>query len=141
MVSVAACSRSAAAVVVNPPVPNTATRQACERLAQELPASLGKGLARRSTRPDSPLVAAWGSPPAVLRCGVPVEPAYKSGDQVFEVKSGAAKADWYAVKRGDRVVWSTPRATVHVELVVPVKYQGAGLLARLTPAVAKVSVF
>lgn len=123
------------------PRPAAGVRQICERVSHELPESLGHALTRRRTSPESPLVAAWGSPPAILRCGVPIETAYKTGDQVIEVASGAAKADWYAVKRGDHVVWSTPRATVHVELVVPRRYQGAGLLSRLTPAVSKLSVF
>lgn len=115
--------------------------RACERLTKGLPDSLGKGLSRRKTTPESALTAAWGSPPAVLRCGVPVEPGYQAGDQVIEVEAGAGKVGWYAVTRGNQVFWSTPRATVHVELIVPVKYQGAGLLARLTPAVSALGVF
>jgi hypothetical protein len=135
-----ACSHSDSAVAVVLPNPDPAVRRACEQLAQQLPDSLGKDLSRRRTKPVSPLVAAWGSPAAVLRCGVPIEPDYQTGDQVIEVEQGAAKVGWYAVKRGDHAVWSTPRATVHVELVVPTKYQGAGLLARLTPAVSTVGV-
>lgn len=76
----------------------------------------------------------------VLRCGVPIDPAYKTGDQVIEVEAEGKKASWYAVKRGDQVVWSTPLATVHVELIVPAEYQGSGLLARLTPAVSQLRV-
>jgi hypothetical protein len=123
------------------PTPGVSARRACEQLAQHLPDSLGKGLPRRKTTPDSPLVAAWGSPPVVLRCGVPIDPVYQAGDQVIEVEKDNGKVGWYLVKRDDRAVWSTPRATVHVELVVPTSYQGAGLLARLTPAVSALSVF
>jgi len=101
---------------------------------------LGEGLSRRKTSPESPLLAAWGSPPAVLRCGVSIDAAYKTGDQVFEVEAEGKRASWFFVKRGDHVVYSTPLATVHVELIAPPQYQGSGLLARLTPAVSSVRV-
>lgn len=109
-------------------------------IAKELPQSLGKGLSRRKTSPASPLLAAWGSPPAVFRCGVPIDATYKTGDQVIEIEAEGTKASWYAVKRGSQVVWSNPLATVHVELIVPAEYQGSGLLARLTPAVSRLRV-
>ena len=133
------CTKNAA-VPADLPTPGAAAARACEQLAKDLPESLGQGLSRRKTTPESPLLAAWGSPPAVLRCGVPVDAAYKTGDQVIEVGAEGKTVDWYAVKRGDQVVWSTPLATVHVELIVPSKYQGSGLLARLTPAVSSVRV-
>jgi hypothetical protein len=135
-----ACSRGSSAVAVAVPNPGPAARRACEQLAQHLPESLGEGLSRRKTKPESPLVAAWGSPAAILRCGVPIDPGFKAGNQVIEVERDNAKVGWYLVKRGDRAVWSTPLATVHVELVVPTRYQGAGLLSRLTPAVSQVRV-
>jgi hypothetical protein len=105
-----------------------------------LPKSLGEGLDRRATKPASPLVAAWGSPPVVFRCGVPVDPQYHAGDQLIEVGADGAKLSWFPAERGKRAVWSTPLATVHVELVVPLEYQGAGLLARLTPVVSTARV-
>lgn len=135
------CSRADdGAVNVEPPSPGTAATRACERLAKDLPASLGKGLSRRQTNPASPLVAAWGSPPAILRCGVPIDPAYQPGDQVIEIEREGAKVGWYFVERSGRTVWSTPLATVHVEILIPTKYQGADLLALLTKPVGATRV-
>ncbi|MDQ1709444.1 MAG: hypothetical protein QOG49_829, partial [Frankiaceae bacterium] len=54
--------------------------------------------------------------------------------------AGGESVSWFAAQRGNRAVWSTPLATVHVELLVPLKYQGAGLLARLTPVVSSARV-
>ncbi|MEO6713515.1 MAG: DUF3515 family protein [Mycobacteriales bacterium] len=136
-----ACSRGESAVKVAVPEPGNAVRRACEQLATQLPDSLGGELSRRRTDPASPLIAAWGSPAVVLRCGVPIDPAYTTGDQVIEVGASGATVRWYAAERDHRAVWSTPLATVHVELSVPGKYQGAELLARLTPSVSGARLF
>lgn len=125
---------------VDPPQPGAAVAQACTQLAGKLPDSLGKDLSRRATEPASPLVAAWGSPAVILRCGVPADPDYQTGDQLIEVSADSATARWFLAERGGRAVWSTPVATVHVELIVPARYQGADLLARLTPAVSSARV-
>ncbi|MEP7053945.1 MAG: DUF3515 family protein [Actinomycetota bacterium] len=136
LVTTLACSSRDTAVTAVPPAPDAAVLRACEQLAQRLPASIGKALSRRHTKPDSPLIAAWGSPPVILRCGVPIDPGFKPGEQTIEIQRDGAKVNWYAVKRGDRVVWSTPLATVHVEVAVPLKYQGADVIGHLTTAVS-----
>jgi len=141
LLALTGCTNRNGPVEIDPPNPGAAARRACEQLAPRLADSLGKGLSRRPTRPESPLVAAWGSPAAVLRCGVPIEPEFKTGDQVIEIERDGTRVGWFAVRRRNKAVWSTPLATVHVELTIPDEYQGAGLLARLTPAVSKVGVF
>jgi hypothetical protein len=124
-------------VTVSVPSVSPAVQRVCERLAADLPASIGDDLARRTTQPASPLVAAWGNPAVVLRCGVPVDPDFSAGDQVIEITRDGT-VGWWANRKGDTAIWSTPRATVHVEVRIPSKYQGADILTPLTPAVSRV---
>jgi hypothetical protein len=130
----------ARAVKVTVPPVAPSVQRACERLAADLPPTIGNGLFRRTTSPASPLVAAWGEPAVVLRCGAPPDPSFKQGDQLIEVTTGGGKVGWWANRDGKDVTWSTPRATVNVEVRVPGKYQGADVLQPLTAAVSKVSV-
>ncbi len=139
MIAPSACSRDSGTgpVSVSPPEVSAAVQRACEGLAAELPATVGDGLVRRTTKPESPLVAAWGDPAVVLRCGVPVDPDFSAGDQVIEITRDGT-VGWWANRNGDTAIWSTPHATVHVEVRIPGKYQGADILTPLTPAVSKV---
>lgn len=125
--------------VTLPQVPDAAHRS-CARLADRLPASLGEGLERRETEPRSPLVAAWGDPAVILRCGVQVDDDYRPGEQLIHANSGIV--GWWQHKTGDTVVWQTPNTAVHVELIVPTKYEGhGGMLARISPAVEAMGPF
>jgi hypothetical protein len=137
--SASSCTRDKGAGAVSVAVPSVAAavQRACERLAADLPATVGHGLARRTTKPASPLVAVWGKPAVVLRCGVPIDPEFSAGDQVIEITHDGT-VGWWANRKGSTAVWSTPRATVHVEVRIPDKYQGADILTPLTPAVSKV---
>jgi hypothetical protein len=124
-----ACARSAAPPVAVTEVP-TASAEACARFAARLPASLGKGLPRRKTAPEDPHVAAYGTPPVVVRCGAPPSAAYQRGDQLFTVNG----VGWFAEERPDAVVWSLPRAFVNVSVTIPRRWTG-DRLALLTDAV------
>jgi hypothetical protein len=72
-IGVLATGCGSGAVQVAPPHPDARTARLCGALARRLPGRLD-GQARRSVSPDSALTAAWGDPPIVLRCGVPVPP-------------------------------------------------------------------
>jgi hypothetical protein len=117
-----------------PPVPvtdvPTASADACARFAARLPADLGDGLRRRRTTPADPHIAAYGSPPVVIRCAAPRSTAYRPGDQLFTVNG----VGWFAEERPDAVVWSLPRAFVNVSVTVPRRWTG-DRLALLTDAV------
>jgi hypothetical protein len=108
----------------------TASAAACARFAARLPADLGDGLGRRRTTPADPHIAAYGSPPVVIRCGAPRSTVYRPGDQLFTVNG----VGWFAEERPDAVVWSLPRAFVNVSVTVPRRWTG-DRLALLTDAV------
>jgi len=130
-------ARPVAVTVPSPPPP---VERSCSRLAAQLPASLGEGLDRRPTEPQSPLVAAWGDPAVVLRCGVTVDEDYSPGDQLIHANSEIV--GWWQKKTGKTVLWQTPNTTVHVELRVPASYDGHGsFLARLSPLVEAMGPF
>jgi hypothetical protein len=96
------------------------------------------GLSRRSTSPESPYTAAWGTPAVTLRCGVPPKPS----------DSSAAAADvlgvsWRTREVGDIVQWDTDGRAIDVEVRVPLSYNsqenviadiGAEVAAVLPPA-------
>jgi len=137
-----ACSRDDATGPVSVALPSAPppVERSCSRLAAQLPASLGEGLDRRPTKPESPLVAAWGDPAVVLRCGVTVDEGYSPGDQLIHANSEIV--GWWQKKTGKTVLWQTPNTTVHVELRVPTSYDGhGGMLARLSPLVEAMGPF
>jgi hypothetical protein len=140
--AVVACSRGdgSGPVAVSVPSAPPPVERSCSRLAAQLPASLGDGLNRRGTTPESPLVAAWGDPAVVLRCGVAVDEDYSPGDQLIHANSEIV--GWWQKKSGETVIWQTPNTTVHVELRVPTSYDGHGsFLARLSPLVEAMGPF
>ena len=125
----AGCSGTPAAVSVV--VPSAAPAAGgCARLATALPAKLD-GRSRRSTKPASSLVTAWGSPAVVLRCGVPV-PVGDAGqhvtvDGVSWLTDGPAHG---------LVVWTTTDRTTGLELSVPDSIDDQeNLLGDLAPVV------
>jgi hypothetical protein len=103
---------------------------ACQRFADALPGDLGDGLPRRDTTPASQGVAAYGDPPVVVRCGAPATTAFEQGKPLYDVNG----VDWFAEEGPDAVTWSTPRAFVNVQVVMPRAWQG-DRLAYLTDAV------
>ncbi|SBW27741.1 hypothetical protein FDG2_5420 [Candidatus Protofrankia californiensis] len=123
------CAGSPGPVTVNgAPDPTGAQRSACLELGAALPSSLGSGLERREVRPASPFVTAWGSPPAVLSCGVPgVAPGYRP-DVTLSVVDDVG---WFTEEHGDTVRYSTPTRRPQVVLLLPASVQAFDVLATL----------
>jgi Protein of unknown function (DUF3515) len=129
--AVAGCGAKPSAVPVTvPTVPTSPGGAACAALAKALPETLD-GRARRTTRPVSDLVTAWGSPAVVLRCGVPAVRT-SAGDHVDVDGVGWLTAG--AVN--GTVVWTTTDRTTSLELSVPESVNDQeNLLGDLAPAV------
>ncbi|MBV9293335.1 MAG: DUF3515 domain-containing protein [Frankiales bacterium] len=117
---IAGCT--AGTVSVTPPRPPGIVREACAHLVDYLPTFLS-GHRSRVVQPRSPLVHAWGSPPIVLRCGVPKPKGFDpASPQVAQVNG----VQWFQVVGAKAVTWTAIRKTADVELVVPTSYQSQG---------------
>ena len=101
-----------------PPVPVTPPQghpsAGCARLHAALPDELADA-GRRPTTPRSRRTAAWGDPPAVLRCGVARPAALRRTSQLIEVNG----VDWLFVERPSAYVFTTAGRRSYVELRVP----------------------
>jgi hypothetical protein len=129
VLAVAGCGAKTSAVAVS--VPSSSGGGACAALAKALPEQLD-GRARRTTSPVTDLVAAWGSPAVVLRCGVPAVRT-SAGDHVDVDGVGWLTAG----PVNGRVVWTTTDRTTSVELSVPESVNNQeNLLGDLAPAVS-----
>ncbi|MHB8339614.1 MAG: DUF3515 family protein [Mycobacteriales bacterium] len=121
-------------VALGVPAPVAPVAVACRMLAAALPAELLPGVHRRVTTPPSPLTAAWGVPAVTLRCGVPV-PHYDPTAFVAVVDG----VDWLTASSGSTGLFYSFRLPLVVEVRVPGRYQGAEVLATLTPLIARVA--
>ena len=82
--------------------------------------------------PKSPLVHAWGSPPIVLRCGVPQPADYDPGSPQTASVNGVI---WFQDIGQTSVTWTAIRHTADVELIVPMSYEAqGGFLVELSKA-------
>jgi hypothetical protein len=107
---------------------------ACARLVNYLPAVLD-GEHSRVVEPRSPLVHAWGSPPIVMRCGVPQPPDFDPGSPQTATIDGVT---WFQQIRSRDVRWTAIREKADVELIVPTSYESqGGFLVELGGAVRK----
>jgi len=123
-------------VAVAPPSPGPTPAAACADLATHLPDRV-HALSRREVTPPSPLTAAWGDPPIVLRCGVPRPAALRADSTVLSVNG----VDWFAqnLTRGTR--FTTTGRVAYVQVDVPEDYTSpTDALADLTEAVRAVPV-
>jgi Protein of unknown function (DUF3515) len=120
--------------VTNVPAPNAADAAACRKLSALLPKTIGDGLKPRTVHPASPLLHAWGTPAAVLRCGVGFPPNYPSA-------GGAAQIDgvvWLPTQAAGATVYTTVERLPRVSLAIPDHYQVTGdLLVSLSAAINK----
>lgn len=130
----------AGAVHVAPPNPGTDSRRLCQMLAHKLPSRMS-GHDRRAVSPASPLTAAWGDPPVVLRCGVPL-PASMPPTAELTVVNGIS---WFPAGSAASGSGSGPGLftevgrQARVELTVPPADEPAGrILVRISDLIRSV---
>lgn len=125
----AACGLDA--VRVPAPSPDAATAGQCRALHRRLPQRL-HDQPRRATRPQSPLVTAWGTPAIVLRCGVPRPRALAPTAEVAVVDG----LSWLPEPPGRPARFTTVGLRGYVEVTVPPAYAPpADVLGALGPPV------
>lgn len=115
------------------PVPDARVAAYCRALHAVLPSRVD-GLPRHDLKPSSDLIAGWGSPTVVLRCGVP-RPA--ADDDVNTLGGEVDGVSWsYEARPDGSVRMTTTLRKAYVEVTLPKKYaHDAGPLADLAPAV------
>jgi hypothetical protein len=117
--------------VTNIPAPSAADTAACRKLDSLLPTSIGDGLKSRTVHPKSPLLHAWGTPAAVLRCGVGYPPNYPSSGGASEIDG----ITWLSTNAGDSVIFTSIDRQPRVSVAIPRKYTPFDLLVSLSRAV------
>ncbi|MFC4030659.1 DUF3515 domain-containing protein [Streptomyces polygonati] len=101
------------------PVPDAQVAGYCAALHAQLPKKLN-GLSRHDLKPDSDLVAGWGHPSVVLRCGVPRPAADADADTDATEVNGVT---WSFEQNADGSVrLTTTLRKAYVELTLPPKY-------------------
>jgi Protein of unknown function (DUF3515) len=131
LVALTACSRGLA-VAPPSPLPTGAAGYACAALHGQLPDEVD-GQTTVAVTPQSPWTAAWGSPPIVLRCGVPTPAALVPTSQLVVVDG----VSWLPEKVEDGYRFTTVDRVVNVEVSVPSAYSPeADALADLSPTIA-----
>ena len=136
VVCVLAAGCGSAAVQVEVPHPDTGTRRLCQAFSRRLPGTLN-GHGRRAVSPRSPLTAAWGDPPIVLRCGVP-RPAGMAPTAELTVVNGIS---WFpagsAATGSGPAVFTEVGRQARVELTVPASDEpAADLLVRISDMIS-----
>ncbi|GAA3745322.1 DUF3515 domain-containing protein [Salinactinospora qingdaonensis] len=115
-------------VQVPSPSPAEGASGLCRSLVQQLPDSL-LGKNRVSVTPDSPLVAAWGSPTIALRCGVPRPDGLAPDSELLAVNDVA----WLPEPPEQPTTYTSVGRQVYVELLIPASYeQPAEALVRVS---------
>lgn len=134
-----------------PPPQTTSTtargmQATCRRLLRQLPNTLD-GAARNTAATRGKFIAAWGTPPILLRCGVsrPKQLAPYSTAQL--IGSGDdLSVNWLPVAEGGATVWTSVDRSVYIALSVPSSYATppintlSNVIARTLPAVCTVSM-
>ncbi len=116
------------------PTPDGQEARECAQLTADLPSTIGKGLEKRDVTPDSPLLAAWGKPAAVLRCGVGIPATYRPGTDLTIVNN----IGWYGDDRADDVVYTTITREPRVAVAIPKVHRSSfEVLVDLSGALAK----
>jgi hypothetical protein len=106
----AGCSHDVSATL-----PVHASDPACERVAAALPHTL-LTTDRRTTKPSSPALAAWGDPAIILRCGV--ESPGASTDHCETVDG----IDWVVQGLSDGEDFTTYGRSPAIQVLVPKHY-------------------
>jgi hypothetical protein len=119
----AACSGP---VEVDSPDLSGAAAEACHKLVEELPESVGDQERREV---DGHYAAAYGDPPIVVRCGVP------RPDELMTNCMSVDGIDWYATGDDDTVAITVGRDP-NVEVRIPAAYgTSAAPLVDVAPAI------
>lgn len=105
-------------VSVPPPSPAPEVADLCQSLTDSLPDQV-EDQPRRETDPPSPLTAAWGKAPIVLRCGVGRPAAFEPTSEVAVVNG----VKWFPEEREDGYVFTTWGRIVNIEVTVPGDYE------------------
>jgi hypothetical protein len=110
--------------------PTGATRSVCLDFDAALPDTL-LAQAARTTEPDSPFTAAWGSPAITMVCGV-ARPAERTADaQLFEIEG----VTWFAQELTEGTRFTSEGRVANVQVNVPATYRPeADALVELAPA-------
>ncbi len=116
------------------PAPDGQEARECAELTADLPKTIGSDLEKRDVKPDSPLLAAWGKPAVVLRCGVGTPATYRPGTDLTVVNN----IGWFGDDRPDDVVYTAITREPRVALAIP-KTHGSSfeVLVDLSDALAK----
>lgn len=117
------------------PVPDARVAGYCHALHHDLPREVD-GLSRHDLKPDSELIAGWGKPAIVLRCGVPRPDVLKSPDADGVTVDGVG---WVIEEQsGGGFRLTTTLRKAYVEVTLPKKFAGdLGPLTDLAGAVKK----
>jgi hypothetical protein len=119
------------ALDVEPHEPEPGSGQACAQLHEALPDVVSDAV-RRDVEPHSEFVAAWGDPPVVLRCGVPLPSEYRPDAQLFDVEG----VGWFPVDGAGGTFFTATDREPHIEVAVPDDYAPeAEVLADLAAAI------
>jgi hypothetical protein len=108
-------------VSVPTPAPTGNAAARCAALHAALPATVGDQT-RRATHPNSPLLAAWGPHPIVLRCGTPLPALLTPGNKNYDPESDAEWINglsWLVEQRSGSYRFTTLDRAVRVEVTVP----------------------
>ena len=119
-----------------PPVPagKAAAARACAALVARLPAEVDPGVVRRPVTGDATRTAAWGDPPVLLRCGVPLPE--RLAEPVSLGTPEGQLVQWSVADIGDGYSYTTVDRTVPLEISVPGRYASpAEIVLPLLPAV------
>ncbi len=109
-----------------------AAAQTCAGLTAALPTQIAAGR-QWPVEPPSDLVAAWGAPPVVLRCGVPPP----SGLQPTSPLVAVDQVTWFVESLTAGTRFTTVAREVRVEVSVPEQYQpAADVIAELSGTIA-----
>ncbi len=110
--------------VAVPQVTSKAAQAQCAALTKAVPQTVDNE-SRRSTKPSSPLTAAWGDPAITLRCGVPEPQILRPGSKTYDPTADEAYLNgiaWLIEKTGGGYRFTAAQRAVYIEVDVPSAY-------------------